>query len=128
VGQADGLDRDDARKTQSDHDEESHQGDDENETVARLGLTLGNSDVAEIFSREIKLREPEEHSNSGGRKTKTPATLREGAADDWTQGRAKVDAHIEYGESRVAAGAAFGVKFADHGADVRLEQASARDD
>ena len=54
--------------------------------------------------------------------------LAQRAANQRANERAQVDAHVKDREPRVAARAAFGIQFADHGADVRLQQSRAQHD
>ena len=54
-----------------------------------------------------------------------PVTFAQGAAYQRPKQRSQVDAHIENGITRVPAGAALRVQFADDGADIRFQQAGA---
>ena len=55
-----------------------------------------------------------------------PVTFAEGTAYQRTEQRAQVDAHIENGITRIPAGSALWVQFADDGADIRFQQAGAQ--
>jgi hypothetical protein len=69
-----------------------------------------------------------EHVLVGGRRVGAEHRGCQPAGDDRCDERTHVDAHVEDREARVAALVADRVQLADHGRDVRLEQAVADDD
>ena len=80
-------------------------------------------------SPEDVLRQAKQHTDAGRREAEMPIdALREVSGDERTNERAEVDAHVEQGESGVAARVPLPIERADERAHVRLQQAGADDD
>ena len=84
--------------------------------------------VAKPWRRDPELDQSDQHADPGRRKTIMPAkpfAFSQRAADQWTNHRTDIDAHIENGESGVPTGITGRVQLADDGTDVWFQQARA---
>ncbi|EEF93692.1 hypothetical protein CATMIT_01675, partial [Catenibacterium mitsuokai DSM 15897] len=105
--------------------------------LARILLAFRrHADALEAGAAEPEPHQADQHAHAGGDEHHLVVRQRFAAEDllgqvlgqQRRQHRAEVDAHVEDGEARVAALVGDRVELADHGRDVRLEQAVAADD
>ena len=87
--------------------------------------------IAQITAGQAVLDQPAHHSDAGSREAPVPAeagALAERSADERAQQRADVDTHVEDAEAAIAPRIVRRIQFADHRADVRLQEAGSGDD
>src|ERR1043166_9480508 len=81
-----------------------------------------------MLPRETILNQSQHHPDACGSEAIVPIHfLSERAADQRTNGRAKMDSHVKDGEAGIAASAALRIEFPPHGADVRFQQTGPND-
>ena len=73
------------------------------------------------MSCQLKLYETEQHADACGRKSPVPVLKRQPAADEGSERRAEIDAHIKEREAAVAARVVELVQLADYRCDIGLQ-------
>ena len=81
-----------------------------------------------MFTRQGELDQPEQHAHTRRGESVMPVLRGQPAAGQGSQERAQVDTHVVDGKAAVPPWIAGGIEFADHCADIRLEQPGAERD
>ncbi len=98
-------------------------GQDIAQKVVRFLRFWCNADVTEAILSQAVLYQAREHPDGSHPETEVPVDFfRQQRHDDLSEEGTEIDTHVKDGKSGIASCAALGVKIADNGADIGLEQ------